>query len=100
MLVNQGDMTLEVTASTQPAVVGIKRNLSDATIINNPLHGSSLNPGRILPYATPDDLTRYSSPYSLSLPIKYKDKKIGLTNITDTTRSNRGSQQNSDYKAR
>ncbi|MGD0281580.1 MAG: ATP-binding protein [Dissulfurispiraceae bacterium] len=86
MLINLEDMTLEVHAATHSAIVGMKRSLSDVTIATRALLEDApfeTNRKR-LSYFTPADTTKYSSCYSLSLPIKFNNKKIGVINITDT----------------
>jgi len=86
MLINTEDMTLEVHAATHTAIIGMKRKLSDVTFATRALLEDApfeANRKR-LSYFTPQDKTRYSSSYSLSLPIKYKNKKIGVLNIADT----------------
>ena len=91
MLINQEDMTLEVHAATHTAIVGMKRKLSDVTIATRALLEDApfeANTKRFA-YFTPADTTRYSSGYSLSLPIKYNNKKIGVINIADTINCNR-----------
>ncbi len=86
MLINPEDMTLEVHAATHTAIVGMKRKLSDVTVATRALLEDApfeANRKR-LSYFRPAATTRYSSSYSLSLPIKYKNKKIGVINIADT----------------
>jgi len=85
MLINREDMTLEVGASTYNDIVGMKRNLSDVTVAtralldDEPFEADS----KMLSYFVPAEISRYSSHYSLSIPIKYNDKKIGVVNLTD-----------------
>jgi two-component system sensor histidine kinase KdpD len=85
MLINYDDMTVEVRAATNPAVVGFSRNLSDVTIStraildNEPFHVGS--GGRS--FFDELDATKYRSEYSISIPIRHFDKRLGVVNFTD-----------------
>ncbi len=86
MLINQEDLTLEVRAATNPAIIGFKRKLSDVTIATRALIDDApfYADKKRLSYFIPLDATRYSSEFSLSLPVKYCDRKIGVLNLTDS----------------
>ncbi|MEW6116510.1 MAG: ATP-binding protein [Nitrospirota bacterium] len=85
MLVNHGDLTLEVRAATNPAIIGCKRKLSDVTIATRALIDDApfYADRKRLSFFRPPDATRYASEHSLSIPLKYQDKKIGVLNFTD-----------------
>ncbi|MBF0559865.1 MAG: hypothetical protein HQL08_13920 [Nitrospirae bacterium] len=91
MLINREDMTLEVGAATNNAIVGMKRHLSDVTVATRSLLEDEPFEAdkKRLSYFVPADITKYTSGHSLSIPIKYNDKKIGVINITDTLNSKR-----------
>lgn len=86
MIINKEDMTLEVKASTNTSIIGMKRKLSDVTVATRaliedaPFHADK----KRLSYFTPADRSRYASYNSLSIPIKFDNKKIGVMNLTDT----------------
>ena len=86
MLVNQNDLTLEVKASTNPAIIGMKRRLSDVTVSTRALLENEPFPTdrKRLSFFTPPDTTRYSSAFSLSIPIRYRNRKLGVINLTDS----------------
>jgi signal transduction histidine kinase len=85
MLINHDKMTVEVRASTNQKIVGFSRNLSDVTIStraiidDKPFHVGS---GKRTYFDTLDT-SRYKSDYSLSIPVKHLDKKLGVINFTD-----------------
>jgi|WetSurMetagenome_2_1015567.scaffolds.fasta_scaffold00155_29 K+-sensing histidine kinase KdpD len=85
MLINRDEMTVEVRAATNQAIMGFSRNLSDVTIStraiidDKPFHVGS---GKRSFFDTLDS-SRYKSDYSLSIPIKHLDKKLGVINFTD-----------------
>jgi hypothetical protein len=85
MVINPDEMTIEVRAASNPAIVGFKQQLSDVTIStralldDEPFHVDTEKRS----YFTPLDASKYTSEYSLSLPIKYLDKKLGVINLTD-----------------
>jgi signal transduction histidine kinase len=85
MLINQDQMTLVVRASTNESIVGFSRNLSDvsistrAIIDDKPFHVGSVK----RTFFDPLDSSRYKSDYSLSVPIKHFDLKLGVINFTD-----------------
>jgi signal transduction histidine kinase len=85
MLINQDQMTLVVRASTNESIVGFSRNLSDvsistrAIIDDKPFHVGSVK----RTFFDPLDSSRYKSDYSLSVPIKHFDMKLGVINFTD-----------------
>jgi K+-sensing histidine kinase KdpD len=85
MLINYDEMTVEVRAATNEGIVGLSRNLSDVTIStraiidNEPFHVGS---GERSFFDIPD-LSRYKSEYSISIPIKYLDRRLGVINFTD-----------------
>ncbi|MBI3592902.1 MAG: GAF domain-containing protein [Nitrospirae bacterium] len=91
MIINPDDLTLEVKAATNPALIGLKRRLSDVTISTRallddvPFHADK----RRLSFFMPADCTKYASCHSLSIPIKYQNKKIGVLNLTDSKNSRR-----------
>ena len=86
MLINSEDLTLEVRASTNPAIVGLTRKLSDVTIATRALLDDSPFSAdeKRRSYFTPLESSAYASEYSISLPIKHLDKKLGVINLTDT----------------
>ncbi|MCE5312205.1 MAG: hypothetical protein LLF86_03535 [Nitrospiraceae bacterium] len=85
MMINNQDMTLDVAASTNPAIIGLKRNLADVTIStralldNEPFRAD----GKRRSFFSPLEKSMYDSEYSISIPIRYFDKKIGVVNMTD-----------------
>jgi signal transduction histidine kinase len=85
MLINYDEMTVEVRAATNESIVGLSRNLSDVTIStraiidNEPFHVGS--GGRS--FFDILDSSKYKSEYSLSIPIKHLDKRLGVINFTD-----------------
>ncbi|MGD0283953.1 MAG: GAF domain-containing protein, partial [Dissulfurispiraceae bacterium] len=86
MIINREDMTLEVGAATHTEIIGMKRNLSDVTIATRALLDDVPfeTDSQRLSYFVAADTTTYTSSYSLSLPIKYSDKKLGVLNLADT----------------
>ncbi len=86
MVISSQDLTLEVRASTNPEIVGYKRNLSDVTISTRALIDDApfYTDERKRTFFSPVDSSRYVSNNSLSIPIKYLDKKLGVVNLTDT----------------
>ncbi|MCL4491261.1 MAG: ATP-binding protein [Nitrospirae bacterium] len=86
MLINPDDLTLEVKAATNPAIIGLKRKLSDVTISTRALIDDEpfYADKKRLSYFMPPDATKYSSEFSLSIPIKYQDRKLGVINFTDS----------------
>ncbi|MBF0506155.1 MAG: hypothetical protein HQL09_04905 [Nitrospirae bacterium] len=86
MIINKDDMTLEVRASTNLSIIGMKRRLSDVTVATRALIEDAPFQAdkKRLSYFTPADRSRYSSSNSLSIPIRYDNKKIGVMNLTDT----------------
>jgi len=86
MIVNPEDLTLEVKASTNPEIIGLKRKLCDVTIAtralidDEPFHSD----GKRRSFFKPLEFSQYSSEDSLSVPIKYFDKKLGVINLTDS----------------
>jgi len=85
MLINYDEMTVEVRAATNGKIVGLSRNLSDVTIStraiidNEPFHVGS---GERSFFDIPD-LSQYKSEYSISIPIRHFDKRLGVINFTD-----------------
>jgi K+-sensing histidine kinase KdpD len=85
MLINYDEMTVEVKAATNESIVGFSRNLSDVTIStraildNEPFHVGSGDRSFF------DELesSNYQSEYSLSIPIRHLDKRLGVVNFTD-----------------
>ncbi len=86
MIVSPEDLTLEVKASTNPEIIGLKRKLCDVTIAtralidDEPFHSD----GKRRSFFKPLEFSQYSSEDSLSVPIKYFDKKLGVINLTDS----------------
>lgn len=91
MLINREDMTLEVDAATDNAIVGMKRHLSDVSVATRSLLEDEPFEAddKRLSYFVPAEKTKYSSSHSLSIPIKYNDRKVGVINLTDPTKSAR-----------
>ncbi len=85
MLINSGDMTIEVRAATDPAIIGLKRQLSDVTISTRALidNGPFLSNARKREFFEPLETSRYQSGDSLSIPVKFLDRKIGVINFTN-----------------
>jgi signal transduction histidine kinase len=85
MLINSVDMTVEVRAATDPSIIGFKRQLSDVTIStralidNQPFH---FDAGK-KEFFEPLDTSRYISEDSLSIPMKFFDRKLGVFNFTN-----------------
>lgn len=86
MLINADELTLEVRASKNPAIIGLKRKLSEVTIATRALLDDSPFPadGKRRAYFTSLESSTYTSEYSISIPIKHLDKKLGVINLTDT----------------
>ncbi|MCL4457834.1 MAG: ATP-binding protein [Nitrospirae bacterium] len=86
MIINPEDLTLEVKASTNPEIVGHKRNLSDVTISTRALIDDEpfYTDEKRLEFFSPLDSSKYKSGNSLSIPIKYLGKKLGVVNLADT----------------
>lgn len=86
MLINNEDMTLEVKASTNTSIIGMKRRLSDVTVATRALIEDAPFQAdkKRLSYFVPADKNSYASSHSLSIPIRYDNKKIGVMNLTDT----------------
>lgn len=85
MLINPDELTLEVRASTDPAIIGEKRRLSEVTVSTRALIDDApfLADRKKLSFFRPLDARRYDSEYSLSIPLKYEDRKLGVINFTD-----------------
>lgn len=85
MLIDYNDLSIEVYASTNPKIVGFKRKLSDVSISTMALIENEAlwidNDSRT--YFQSLDKSKYESTSSLSIPIKYFDKKLGVVNLTD-----------------
>jgi|GEM_PF-1872585 len=85
MLINYEDMTVEVRAATNPEIIGFSRKLSDVTIStraiidDKPFHVGSGKRS----FFDPLDASRYNTDYSLSVPVKHMNKKLGVINFTD-----------------
>ena len=85
MIINSSDMTVEVRAATDPAIIGLKRQLSDVTIStralidNGPFHADA----RKREFFEPLESSRYQSEDSLSIPVRFLDRKIGVMNFTN-----------------
>lgn len=86
MLVNADDPTMEVMASTNPSIIGLRRKLSDVSISTMALLEGKpfLSDGKKRSYFCRLEKSEYSSEFSLSIPIVYLDKKLGVINFTDS----------------
>ncbi|HAK88553.1 MAG: hypothetical protein A2077_03955 [Nitrospirae bacterium GWC2_46_6] len=86
MIINHEDQTLEVRASVNPEIVGRKRNLSDVTIATRALIDDApfYADEKRLEFFSPPDSSKYKSGNSLSIPMKYLGKKLGVVNLADT----------------
>ncbi len=86
MIVNHDTLTLEVMAATTPAIVGCTRKLSDVSIATMALIDNTpfLVDGKKRSYFAPLENSSYSSEFSLSIPIRYLDRRLGVVNFTDT----------------
>ncbi len=85
MVINQGAMALEVRAATNTAIIGKQRQLCDVTVATMSLLDDapvSSNKEKLSCFL-PMNSTRYASSNSLSVPIKYYEKKVGVLNLTD-----------------
>jgi len=85
MVINQGALALEVRAATNTAIIGMQRQLCDVTVATmSLLDDAPLTSNKEkLSCFLPMDSTRYASSNSLSVPIKYYEKKVGVLNLTD-----------------
>lgn len=85
MIINPEDLTLEVRASTNPAIVGCKKKLSDVSIATRALLDDEpfLLDEKRQSFFQPQDSSKYSSRQSFSIPIKYLNKKVGVINLAD-----------------
>jgi two-component system sensor histidine kinase KdpD len=90
MIVSPDDLTLEVKASTNPAIIGLKRRLCDVSIATMALIEDEpfRSDEKRRSYFTPLDMSKYSSEHSISVPIKYLDKKLGVINLSDHGNNN------------
>lgn len=86
MIINPDDLTLEVKAATNPEIIGLKRKLCDVTISTRALIDDKpfYSDEKRRSFFTPLESSQYSSEFSLSIPIKYLDKKLGVINLTDS----------------
>ncbi len=86
MIINPDDLTLEVKAATNQKIIGLKRKLCDVTISTRALIDDKpfYSDENRRSFFTPLDSSQYSSEFSLSIPIKYMDKKLGVINLTDS----------------
>jgi len=85
MLLNFNELTLEVKAATNQTIIGSKRNLADVTICTRALLDDQpfyVDESRRA-FFTPLESSKYKSSHSLTIPIKYLDKKLGVINFTD-----------------
>lgn len=90
MIVNHDDMTLEVKASTVLDIIGLKKSISDISVATRALlDGAPLYvDGERRSFFSPANASKYSSVVSISIPIKFMDKKLGVLNITDAEDEN------------
>jgi two-component system sensor histidine kinase KdpD len=86
MIINPDDLTLEVKAATNQEIIGLKRKLCDVTISTRALIDDTpfYSDEKRRSFFTPLDSSQYSSEFSVSIPIKYLDKKLGVINLTDS----------------
>lgn len=86
MIINPDDLTLEVKAATNHEIIGLKRKLCDVTISTRALIDDTpfYSDEKRRSFFTPLDSSQYSSEFSVSIPIKYLDKKLGVINLTDS----------------
>lgn len=85
MLIDYNDLSIEVYASTNPKIVGLKRKLSDVSVstmalIDNEALWIDIESRNYFQHL---DKSKYESSSSLTIPIKYLDKKLGVVNLTD-----------------
>ncbi|MCC6347528.1 MAG: hypothetical protein IT388_10115 [Nitrospirales bacterium] len=85
MLVNHDDLTLEVVAATNPGIIGCKRKLSDIAVSTMALADNApfLADGKKRAHFAPLESSSYSSELSLSVPLRYLDRRLGVINFTD-----------------
>jgi GAF domain-containing protein len=86
MIINPDDLTLEVKAATNPEIIGLKRKLCDVTLSTRALIDDKpfYSDEKRRSFFTPLDSSQYSSEFSVSIPVKYLDKKLGVINLTDS----------------
>ncbi|MFO0754268.1 MAG: ATP-binding protein [Thermodesulfovibrionales bacterium] len=85
MIVNHDDRTLEVMAATNPAIIGCKRKLSDvspstrALTDNAPFRADKKRRA----HCAPLERSSYATEFSLSVPLRYLDRRLGVVNFAD-----------------
>lgn len=86
MIVNPEDLTIEVKAATNPEIIGFKRKLCDVSISTRTLIDDEpfYVDTKRRSFFQPLEYSQYQSEDSLSIPIKYFDKKLGVINLTDS----------------
>jgi len=86
MIVNPEDLTIEVKAATNHEIIGFKRKLCDVSIATRALIDDEpfYVDAKRRTFFKPLESSRYHSENSLSIPIKYFDKKLGVLNFTDS----------------
>jgi two-component system sensor histidine kinase KdpD len=86
MIVNPDDLTIEVKAATNPEIIGLKRKLCDVSIATRALIDDEpfYSDKKRRSFFKPLESSRYFSENSLSVPIKYFDKKLGVINLTES----------------
>lgn len=85
MIIKQEDLSLEVRASTNPAIIGCKKKLSEVSISTRALLDDEpfLLDEKRQAFFQPQDSSKYSVQRALSIPIKYLNKKVGVINFAD-----------------
>lgn len=85
MIVHHDTQSLVVMASSNPAIIGNKRKLSDVSISTRALLDDKplcTDPTR-LTFFSPLSQSTYQSAYSINIPFKYLGKKLGVMILTD-----------------
>lgn len=85
MIINQEDLSLEVRASTNPAIIGCKKKLSEVSIATRALLDDEpflLDEKRQV-FFQQQAASKYAFQQAVSIPIKYLNKKVGVINFAD-----------------
>lgn len=85
MIINQEDLSLEVRASTNPAIIGCKKKLSEVSIATRALLDDEpflLDEKRQV-FFQQQVASKYAFQQAVSIPIKYLNKKVGVINFAD-----------------
>lgn len=85
MIINQEDLSLEVRASTNPAIIGCKKKLSEVSIATRALLDDEpfLLDEKRQAFFQQQAASKYAFQQAVSIPIKYLNKKVGVINFAD-----------------